>query len=274
MVDTVIGLKTLGHHGPIVAVSRRGLVPQRHGSLTYGTSAEWKPDRLRHLRRKISRAGREHALSGRDWREVINTLRFTTQELWLGLNLPEQKSFLRHLAPYWESHRHRLAPEIGDKLQEMIESGQLRIIAGKITGINASGYPDPVQVQVRLRATGGQRTVIPADMVVNCTGPNTNIARSGDPLIQSLLRQGLIRPDVHRMGMDVTDDSRLINKSGEGSETLFTLGPPTRGRWYEIVAVPDIRQQSLNLAKHLTQAHESSIPVSMRQQGIHSKVET
>ena len=250
MVDTVIALRTLGHHGPIVALSRRGLLPHRHRSLGYGGPAEWKPDRLRRLRRKICTTGRQLADTGRDWREVVNALRFSTQEFWCGLSLAEQKSFLRHLAPYWETHRHRLAPEIGDKLQAMIASGQLSVVAGKIAEIHAPGAGRPVHLHVRLRA-GGRHTTIAADMVVNCTGPDANILRNRDPLTASLLQQGLIRPDAHRMGLDVAENGALINNHGEVSETLYTLGPTTRGRWYEIVAVPDIRRQSLQLAKHL-----------------------
>ncbi len=261
MVDTVIALKTLGHGGPIIALSRRGLVPQRHQSLDYGGTAGWEPDRLRHLRRKIRGAAQTRTAVGGDWREVINTLRYCTQELWTGLTVSEQKSFLRHLVPYWESHRHRLAPEIGDKLRAMIDSGQLRIMAGKIDGIDPVHGANSLRVQVRPRGGGSQTRVLVADYVINCTGPDTNISRSNNPLLQSLLRQRLIRPDIHRMGLDVAADGALINGQGESSETLFTLGPPTRGRWYEIVAVPDIRGQSLRLALRLLAPDRSRQPL-------------
>ena len=251
MVDTVIALKTLGHHGPITALSRRGLVPQRHQSLGYGRKVDWKPDRLRQLRRNIRHASQKYTVNGGDWREVINSLRFCTQELWMGLAIREQKSFLRHLAPYWEVHRHRLAPEIGDKLRAMMGSGQLRIEAGKIDGIDSTPDRNSVRVRVRPRGKSKPGRSLEVDVVINCTGPDTNILRSDDSLLQSLLRQGLIRPDIHRMGLDVAEDGAVMNARNEPSKTLFTLGPTTRGRWYEIVAVPDIRRQSLQLARRL-----------------------
>ena len=36
---------------------------------------------------------------------------------------------------------------------------------------------------------------------------------------------------------------------------LYALGPMTRGAFWEIVAVPDIRQQTWNLARRLSNAH-------------------
>lgn len=252
MVDTVMTLAKLQHRGPIVAVSRRGLAPQTHRSLETDDPNEWPVDRLRRLRRRLCASGRSRAENGGDWREVVNALRGKTQELWRGFNQREQNAFLRHLAPYWESHRHRIAPEIGGLMHAMIQAGQLQIGAGKIIAIEAA-KPPANQVKIRLQPRGGSRSpvTILADKVVNCTGPQTDIARNSDPLIQSLLRQALIRPDVHRMGLDVADDGGLINAAGQVSNALFTLGPTTRGRWYEIVAVPDIRRQSHALAQRL-----------------------
>jgi uncharacterized NAD(P)/FAD-binding protein YdhS len=252
MVDTVMTLAKLEHRGEIVALSRRGLAPQSHGSLESDDPAEWQAQRLRALRRKLCRRGRNRVESGGDWREVVNALRGKTQELWRGLNQREQNAFLRHLAPYWESHRHRIAPEVAGRIQTMIQAGQLRIMAGKIVNIATDGQvAAPVHISVRPRGSGRNTVILRADAVVNCTGPETNIARSTDPLLQSMLRDGLIRPDAHRLGLDVADDGGLINAVGEVSEKLFTLGPTTRGRWYEIVAVPDIRRQSHALAQRL-----------------------
>ncbi len=252
MVDTVISLAKLQHRGPIVALSRRGLAPQSHHSLKSDDPAEWQVNRLRLRRRKFCTTGRSRAESGGDWREVVNALRGKTQELWRSLNHREQNAFLQHLAPYWESHRHRIAPEVAGQIQAMIQTGQLRIMAGKIIDIAPNAQPaNPVNIVIRPRGSNDHTLTIRVDVVVNCTGPETNIARNQDPLIQSMLRQGLIRPNAHRLGLDVADDGGLINATGNVSDTLCTIGPTTRGRWYEIVAVPDIRRQSHALAQRL-----------------------
>jgi uncharacterized NAD(P)/FAD-binding protein YdhS len=84
--------------------------------------------------------------------------------------------------------------------------------------------------------------------VINCTGPNGNITVSDDPLIAGLLRDGLIRPDLERLGVDVDRSGRLIDRDGSVSASLFALGPIARGQWWEITSVPDIRQQAVEIA--------------------------
>jgi uncharacterized NAD(P)/FAD-binding protein YdhS len=39
----------------------------------------------------------------------------------------------RHIRPYWEVHRHRLAPEIDAHVASLLRSGQMQIHAGRIT---------------------------------------------------------------------------------------------------------------------------------------------
>jgi len=43
----------------------------------------------------------------------------------------------------------------------------------------------------------------------------------------------------------------LIGRDGTPSDRLFVLGPPTRGRYTEIVAIPDIRLQAAEVANGL-----------------------
>jgi uncharacterized NAD(P)/FAD-binding protein YdhS len=63
-----------------------------------------------------------------------------------------------------------------------------------------------------------------------------------------LLSRGLTRPDPLDLGLDVAESCALINQSGHASQRLFAVGPITRGRFWEIMAVPDIRIQCAELA--------------------------
>ncbi|HYN39024.1 MAG TPA: hypothetical protein VES39_07225, partial [Rhodospirillales bacterium] len=72
-----------------------------------------------------------------------------------------------------------------------------------------------------------------------------------DPLIGDLLRRGFARPDPLGLGLEVSEQGALLNASGQPSHRLFALGPVTRGSFWEIVAVPDIRMHSARLAGHL-----------------------
>jgi uncharacterized NAD(P)/FAD-binding protein YdhS len=75
----------------------------------------------------------------------------------------------------------------------------------------------------------------------NCTGPLHSIARSNDPLLRSLLDGGEIRPDRLGIGIEVDGTCRA-------GEHLWAMGPLTKGRYWEIIAVPDIREQAAQVA--------------------------
>ena len=65
---------------------------------------------------------------------------------------------------------------------------------------------------------------------------------------------GAIRPDAAHVGIEVDNQAHTINVDGGINPTLYALGPMTRGAFWEIVAVPDIRNQTWNLARRLSNA--------------------
>jgi uncharacterized NAD(P)/FAD-binding protein YdhS len=79
-----------------------------------------------------------------------------------------------------------------------------------------------------------------------------DISGAQDTLLRSLLDGGGIRPDPCRIGIDVNPACRVLDRTGEAAATLFAIGPMTRGTFWEIVAVPDIRVQAKALASRLT----------------------
>jgi uncharacterized NAD(P)/FAD-binding protein YdhS len=86
---------------------------------------------------------------------------------------------------------------------------------------------------------------------VNCSGPATDYRRVADPLVRSLLIEGMGRPDPSRLGLDVTERCALRSRSGTESRRLFAVGPVTKGAFWEMTAVPDIRRQCEQLAQGL-----------------------
>jgi len=81
------------------------------------------------------------------------------------------------------------------------------------------------------------------------------LLRTEEPLLRRMLERGLIRPDPLRLGIDVTQQSEVVGADGQPCPTLFALGPMTRGTFWEIVAVPDIRRQTWAVARKLSNAH-------------------
>jgi uncharacterized NAD(P)/FAD-binding protein YdhS len=65
---------------------------------------------------------------------------------------------------------------------------------------------------------------------------------------------GTIRADAAKLGIEVDNQAQTMNAEGEINRSLYALGPMTRGAFWEIVAVPDIRTQTWNLARRLSNA--------------------
>lgn len=242
MVDCVISLLKNQHQGAITALSRHGWLPQPHSPepLPAATPRLLEARRISPLMHSL----REWiSTSGLPWRAAIDSLRPQTQSLWQALPMIEKQRFTRHTQSAWEIHRHRIAPQIAAQLQAAITSKQLQIIAGRIQTISADS---PFQCQYRKRHETTLLTM-ESDVIINCTGPNANLEKTKTPLIRQLITDKLATPDPLRLGFAVSPEDQLTTDY----PGLYTLGPPTKGAYWEITAVPDIRVQSYNLAKRL-----------------------
>jgi uncharacterized NAD(P)/FAD-binding protein YdhS len=253
MVDIAIALINKGHRGPLHAISRHGLKPRRH---EMQTAAPIRPFRLAELPVNalgLLRAirGRIRTGSARSWQPVIDALRPVTQELWRRASQRERARFLRHLRVHWDVHRHRLAPEVARQISQAVATAQLDFEAGRVLACNVAN--DGLTVRMRPRGSSGP-AILAVQYVINCTGPASDYRRVDDPLVRSLLAQGLIRPDPLHLGLDVDRDNRLIAGDGTPSPRLYAAGPVTKAATWEITAVPDLRVQTETLAHHLAAA--------------------
>jgi len=235
MVDVALSLDDSGFDGRMLAVSRRGLVPRPQEGSPDAPLAGEPPSRLLDLVR--------HVRAGRPWRAAVDSLRPHSAALWQGFDESEKRRFLRHLRPWWDVHRHRIAPAVARRIEALRASGRLEVAAGRIGG-GRDG-----ETIVSLRGGGTLRRRFAA--AVNCTGPEGRIDRVSDPLIRQAIASGRARPDRLGLGLDVDERSRLIGADGAASPRLFAVGPLSKGAFWEIVAVPDIRHQVLAVARAL-----------------------
>ena len=88
--------------------------------------------------------------------------------------------------------------------------------------------------------------------IYDCTGITSDLAAASNPIVRSLIDRGLARPDPLRIGLDVTEACAIVKGDGQPSERLYAIGPLTRGAFFEIDAIPDIRTQCAMLARNLT----------------------
>ncbi|AWK87296.1 hypothetical protein DEW08_14675 [Azospirillum thermophilum] len=252
MVDTVLSLEEQGHRGRIVAVSRRGLLPNRHEEVRPYKSfvcPEVMPrtvlDVLIALKADVRRAQDQ----GYDWRSAFDALRPHHHRIWKHLPLEERRRFLRHARPFWEVHRHRMAPEVADRIAAALASGRLSVRAGRIRSLALTG--DGVEVAVQPRRSGDGRWVMTVGAMINAAGPECDYERVRHPLVRSLLDRGLARPDELRLGLDVTEEGAVIDAAGRASERLFAFGPVAKAPFWEMTAVPELRSQCAAAAERL-----------------------
>lgn len=243
-VDVALALAASSWRGAITAVSRRGLLPHAHAPASPAPPLASRPvgppaELLRQTRLRAAEQG---------WRAAVDALRPVTQALWRGATDRERRQFLRHLRPWWDVHRHRLAPEVAASLGALAASGRFSVVAGTPTRLGGGA------LIVRPRG-GGERQKLAAARVINCTGPLGDLSRATDPLLKALLARGDARPDALRLGLDVDSECRLRDAAGRASGRLHAIGPMTRGAFWEINAVPDIRRQAWTLARRLTHSH-------------------
>ncbi len=249
--DMLLGLLEEGHQGRIHVLSRRGLRPHRHATVAPTESpfaSGSLPRTAREALQAVRRRVRELERSGGDWRAVVDSLRGQTPALWAAWDDNERARFLRHLRPFWEVHRHRLAPAMAERIEARVASGMVRFHAGSLTALES--ISDGYRVTFRIRGTerSGQMRVA---RIINCTGPSTDYVADSRPLLQDLQSRALASPGPAGLGWRTDAAGRLVDRSGRVLPWLHTLGAPRKGMLWETTAVPELRQQARALAERL-----------------------
>ena len=250
-IDLVLTLREEGSAERIHLLSRHRRLPQPHQS--YPAYSDFlrdqdRPKTIRELFRRVRAEVRAAAGQGIDWRPVLDALRPHTQALWQGLPVAEKRRFLRHLRVLWEIHRHRVPAELLDEVSRLESDGTLHRHRGRLERMTMT---ENGRAKVWYVEPNGETREVEADLVVNCTGPESNYRKLNDPLILNLLARGLIHPDPLFLGLAMAPNGALVSGRGDYSKVFYTLGSSRRGQLYESTAVPELRQQAQQLAKFL-----------------------
>jgi uncharacterized NAD(P)/FAD-binding protein YdhS len=253
MLDLAIAITAVSPDAVVHAVSRHGLLPRTHpGNRPHPGRPVWLPvvtrttedvrltDLLWQVRAAI-------AANPAGWHDVLCSLRPYVPGLWRRMPAGDKRTFLRHLARYWEVHRHLVPPPTASRVAELRLSGRLEIHRGHVQAVRL--HDDGMRV---LLHSGADTIELAADWLVNGTGGTTDISVAPSPLLRDLFRSGLARPDPLRLGIDASVGGAVVDSAGTPSSELYTLGPPLRGLWYETTAIPEIRQQAAALAQLIT----------------------
>lgn len=236
MIDMLVTLSSQLHAGQIYALSRRGLVPHMHQNHEKKENPfKQKQEKLLSKQLKLFKA----AITDKNWRGSIDALRSQTQILWAELDLVQKKRFLKHLRPYWDVHRHRVAMEIAQIMEDMSADGQFELLKGYIQETRHDGQNFHVSYKPR---GSEQLEMITVQKIINCTGPNHNIFTVELPLINQMAKDGIIHQDDVGLGYIIDD---------QYSGQVSTIGGAQIGSLWETTAVPELKGQAEEFAKRL-----------------------
>ena len=216
-VDVIVGLKKKNFSGKIFVISRRGNFPKKHFAqhqpIHHFIAPQDSKKGLLFLCLKIRNFLRQNPQF--DLRHVIDSVRYSTVELWQNFDEKNKKLFLR-LLPYWNIFRHRAPISSVELIEEMIASGQIEI---KKKGVKKISEKDG---KILIETRGEE---IECDYAVNCLGFEFKLEKY--PLLAQMVDAGLLKKDL------------FLAQSNHPQVRL--LGGLNVGRDFECTAVPDLR---------------------------------
>ncbi len=254
MADNVASLQLRGHRGAIVAFSRHGLLPRPNAtgdipawSLSEFINVTLSPRQwLRLVRQQVKLAAEQHI----PWQAVLDEVRGRGQQIWQQFTLRGQQCFLRHLRAWWDVHRYRIAPQVSQLLAEKQQQGTLQILAARLRNLT----PDGDQARLTLQQRNGTQWFGRVDKVIVTTGPSHAGLTESQPLLYALRQRGAIQADPLGLGFLVTPQSEVIDQQGNANPRLLVVGPAARGRFGELMGLPQVAEHAEAVAQHVLAA--------------------
>ena len=220
----------------IHGISRNGLLPSPH--LRHRAPALPVPEEAR-----VSAQGIRDYLSsvGDKWREAQDGIRHDLQEIWAAFPEKEKKTFINQYFRWWNSLRHRSAPEIDEPIKSAIQDGQIVIHKAGVDLISLNNE------ELLLKLSNGSDLRV--KQVINCCG-NQFVATH--PLIKQLVdSQFLVRGPL---GFGIACDTKTLalkDAQGKTHEGIYGIGPILVGELLETTAIPEIKVEAELVANQL-----------------------
>ncbi|PYD50893.1 hypothetical protein CFR79_06905 [Komagataeibacter saccharivorans] len=244
MADVVATLTDRGHHGPITAISRRGQRPRGHhdGAVTPTGQFASPPSRTaRHLLRTIRHAVADAA--GQPWQAVFDRIREQGPDIWAALPVVERRRLIRHLRPFWDTHRFRIAPQADDILRQRERDGTLEIRAGRVVEVDSRR--GAFVATIRHGANPARQGTY--DAIITTTGPAHDAILKTVPFLSELAAAGWVEMDATGLGLHVDALGRACVGTAHAGN-LFVAGPLARGRFGELMGLPEVTRYAEKLA--------------------------
>jgi len=253
MVDTVLSITEKGYKGKIYSISPNGfnILPHRHNGMIYSEiipeiSNQKKLNEIFKTIKKHVQNVRKYGVSAEP---IIDSLRPFTQSIWKSFSPDEKAQFMTRFRHLWGVARHRIPTKSHDILQQLRIEGNLKIISGTL--INLCDNGEYITVDYFNKKNKSLES-IGVSRIINCTGPDSNIANLRFSFLKKCLDKNYLQQDDLKLGIRTnTTTFQIIQKNGIPHTNLFTLGSNLRGELWESTAVNEIRIQADQLSNQL-----------------------
>ncbi|MBU3716284.1 MAG: hypothetical protein FGM63_04515 [Candidatus Nanopelagicaceae bacterium] len=234
--DIVLSILRENPDAVIHGISRNGLLPSPH--LRHRAPALPVPEEAR-----VSAQGIRDYLSsvGDKWREAQDGIRHDLQEIWAAFPETEKKIFFNQYFRWWNSLRHRSAPEIDEQIKGAIQTGSIVIHKAGVDSISFE------KSKLALKLSNGSDLRV--EQVINCCG-NQFVATH--PLITQLVDSRFLSRGP--LGFGVACDAKTLalkDAQGKTHEGIYGIGPILVGELLETTAIPEIRVEAELVAREL-----------------------
>jgi uncharacterized NAD(P)/FAD-binding protein YdhS len=137
---------------------------------------------------------------------------------------------------------------VHERFTRAIARGQLAILRGRLEALEYHAARSSLRATLRRKE---RRHVLEGAVLINCTGPQADVRRAGNPLLQRAITDGVASADALALGLATDERFRVISGAGTAQRTLYALGTLARGSQWEITAVPEIREQARVVARDI-----------------------
>ena len=248
-LDALHVLHHRGHEGRITIVTPEGMLPPVQTDWHDAPTVDW-PDRLRGsgFLRFMRQSVEDDDWSKTEWQRRFEGLRIDISQAWRRLPARDQARLLGRVGWLWSLARFRAGPQPATSADAMLASGQLSIIADRVTGLT-TGSDGRHQASL---AAGSDMT---ADTVINCSGAGR------DRLVSRLIDDGVIAAHpAMKSRPAVTSKLALLQADRTPYDSLFALGPATSHAYGDVIGATTISRQAQMLARIIPARDMAQIP--------------
>ncbi|MDL2397657.1 FAD/NAD(P)-binding protein [Rhizobium mayense] len=249
--DVIASLDLRGHKGPITAISRRGLRSRGHAPVKqelFGDFVSHPSRTALDLLRRVRSAIREAEGEGWTWHAVIDQVRTQGGDLWRAMPVNERRRLVRHLRPFWDVHRFRVAPQVEAVSEEAIGAGRLEVLAASVASVEVKDGMIGCTLHLSRSSKSVHRQF---DAVVVTTGPGHRGILKSQSWIRGLADAGYLAIDATGLGLACNTASLALGADGKAAPSLFISGPLARGTFGELMGLPEVVEHAVFVAEQV-----------------------